>query len=222
MKLIQIPYSHNCVKVRRALELKGLPFETEDIAPAERKSVLAQSGQRRVPVLIDGGRAVVESTAILLYLEERYPEKALLPREPSLRAECLLLEDWADAAFMDLTRRIAYWQILKTPGRLEGLFFPGASGPARLVKGIIGRRLVVRRFGLSEGRNRGDEAEAVRVAKIAIDRLGGRPFLVGDGVTIADITLAAMAAPLDVAANSVKGDASVAALLAWGRGILGG
>ncbi|MBA2564471.1 MAG: glutathione S-transferase N-terminal domain-containing protein, partial [Gemmatimonadetes bacterium] len=117
MRLIQIPYSHNCVKVRRALELKGLPFDTEDIAPMDRSAPKRASGQALVPVLVDGERAIADSTAILLYLEERYPERPLLPAESRLRAECLLLEDWADAAFMALTRRLAYWAVLAQPGR---------------------------------------------------------------------------------------------------------
>ena len=40
MKLIQIPFSHNCVKVRVALGLKEIPYETQDIAPMDRAPFL--------------------------------------------------------------------------------------------------------------------------------------------------------------------------------------
>ncbi|XP_039155386.1 glutathione S-transferase zeta class-like [Eucalyptus grandis] len=39
-----------------------------------------------VPALVDGDFVVSDSYAILLYLEEKYPQKALLPRDPRLKA----------------------------------------------------------------------------------------------------------------------------------------
>jgi glutathione S-transferase len=117
MKLIQIPFSHNCLKVRVALGLKGLTCQTQDIAPMDRAAVVAASGQGLVPVLLDDGHAIADSTRILLYLEERHPDPPLVPREPAGRAECLVLEDWADQAFMELSRRIAYGTILNCTSR---------------------------------------------------------------------------------------------------------
>lgn len=40
----------------------------------------------RVPVLVDDGEVFTQSLAILEYLEERYPEPPLLPRDPVARA----------------------------------------------------------------------------------------------------------------------------------------
>jgi glutathione S-transferase len=113
MRVIQIPFSHNCVKVRRALELKGLPYETLDVLPMNRAPVVAASGQGLVPVLEDDGGAVADSTAILRHLEAAHPEPSLLPEDPAQHAACWLIEDWVDGAFMKLTRRLAYWQIFK-------------------------------------------------------------------------------------------------------------
>lgn len=220
MRLIQIPFSHNCVKVRRTLELKGLPFEIEDISPVDRSTVRDASGQGLVPVLVDGDRSVSDSTAILLYLESTYPERPLLPVDPALRAECLVLEDWANAAFMELTRRLAYWNVLASPGVLESLFFPADRGLRRRIKRKVARRVVRRRFRLSEARNRRDEAEARRLAGLAVARLDGRPHLVGGTLTLADVALAAMSAPMAGAA-AVRDDPQVRELLAWGRTILG-
>lgn len=219
MKLIQIPFSHNCVKVRVALGLKGIPFETQDIAPMDRAPVVRASGQGLVPVLIDGGRAVADSTAILLYLEERYPNPALVPAEPASRAECLVLEDWADRAFMAMSRRIAYGNVLTRPGALGSMFFPGQSGASLWLKERIARRRVTERFGLSARRHGNDLAEAKRLAALAIARLGGRPWLQERGPTIADVALATMSAPL-AADPEARQDPAVAALLAWGEALL--
>ncbi len=60
------------------------------------------------------------------------------------------------------------------------------------------------------------------MARLAVDRIGGRDYVVGDSPSIADVTLAAMAAPLQFASPAVRGDAAVRDLLDWARGILGG
>ena len=219
MKLIQIPFSHNCVKVRVALGLKGLKYETQDIAPMDRASVVAASGQGLVPVLLDDGRAIADSTAILLYLEKRYPDPPLIPSDPTARACCLILEDWADQAFMTLARRAAYRNILSRPGKLASMFFPGDPAPARWIKERIARRVVARRFGLSPGRHARDVAEAKRLAGLAMARLGGRRWLQGESPTIADVALAAMSAPL-AADREAREDEAVRALLAWGEALV--
>jgi len=219
MKLIQIPFSHNCVKVRVALSLKGLKYETQDIAPMDRASVVAASGQGLVPVLLDDGRAIADSTAILLYLEKRYPDPPLIPSDPTARACCLILEDWADQAFMTLARRAAYRNILSRPGKLASMFFPGDPAPARWIKERIARRVVARRFGLSPAGRARDVAEAKRLAGLAMARLGGRRWLQGESPTIADVALAAMSAPL-AADREAREDEAVRALLAWGEALV--
>jgi glutathione S-transferase len=219
MKLIQIPFSHNCIKVRVALGLKGQSYETQDIAPMDRASVVAASGQGLVPVLLADGRAIADSTRILLYLEERYPDPPLVPADPAVRAECLILEDWADLAFMAISRRIAYGNVLSRPGRLAALFFPAETGPALWLKARIARRRVARRFGLSPVRHARDVGEAKRLAGLAMGRLGGRPWLFGSTATIADVALAAMAAPL-ASDRDACSDASVAALLKWAEALV--
>ena len=219
MKLIQIPFSHNCVKVRVALGLKGVACEIQDISPVNRAAVVAASGQGLVPVLVDGPRAVVDSTLILLYLEDRYPDPALVPRDLDVRAECLVLEDWADHAFMAIARRIAYANVLSRPGKLASMFFPNDKAPARWIKERIAKRRVAARFGISPARHEKDLVEAKRLATLAVARLGGRPWLLGASPTIADVALATMSSPL-AADRALRDDKAVAALLSWGDALV--
>lgn len=221
LRLIQIPFSHNCIKVRRALELKGLPYETLDIQPMDRAPVVQSSGQGLVPVLEDGARHIADSTAILRHLEQAYPQPSLLPDDEARRAECWLVEDWADFAFMALTRRLAYWHLINTPGLLEALWFPEARGLKRLLSKRVASRVLKRRFKLSPGQNAKDEAEAPRVAAIALERLGGKPRLFDERVTVADVTLASMSAPLMASAPALREETSVRRLMEWAATILG-
>lgn len=78
-------------RVRIALALKGLSYESvpvhlvrgEQLAPGFR----ALNPQARVPVLeLPGGDALIQSSAIIEYLEETTPEPPLLPPEPLARA----------------------------------------------------------------------------------------------------------------------------------------
>jgi glutathione S-transferase len=218
VELIQVPWSHNCVKVRVALEHKGLEYQTRDLTfnrlPAKRAS-----GQLLVPVLLDRGRTITDSTAILLYLEEQYPRPTLLPDEPAARAECLVLEDWADAAFMAVSRRLVYWS--PPPALVGATFFPAAPALLRRPVGFAVRWFLRARFGMSRRRNARDESAAREAAELAVRRLAGRSHLVGERLSVADIALAAMSGPLALAPPSVRDDANVAALVRWGRGVLG-
>ena len=57
------------------------------------------------------------------------------------------------------------------------------------------------------------------MARVVVDRLGGEDHLVAGQLTLADITLAAMAAPLQY--TKVADDPSVRRLLDWSRGVMG-
>ncbi|HJZ87577.1 MAG TPA: glutathione S-transferase family protein [Polyangia bacterium] len=93
-------YSYNispyAAKVRAVLRWKGLSFREQIIHPARRRILRAKSGQVLVPVLEDAGRVIADSTRILAYLDEKYPERPILPADPIERARAKLLEEWAD------------------------------------------------------------------------------------------------------------------------------
>ena len=92
MKLYTFFRSSASYRVRIALNLKGLRYEQvpihlrrgggEQLLPAYK----AINPQGLVPALEDGGHILPQSLAIIEYLEERYPEPALLPGDPVQRA----------------------------------------------------------------------------------------------------------------------------------------
>lgn len=92
IKLYSYWRSSAAYRVRIALNLKGLDYETVavSLAPGEsehRKSEYqAINPQMLVPFLEDGNIAIGQSMAILEYLEETYPEVELLPLDEPLRS----------------------------------------------------------------------------------------------------------------------------------------
>ncbi len=96
MKLIDAPRCPYCARVRIALAEKGLEFETTVIDLGDRPGwVYELNPSGRVPIL-DDGFALPESAVIMEYLEERFPDIALLPEGLENRARARLLVDRFD------------------------------------------------------------------------------------------------------------------------------
>lgn len=106
MKLYSGPLSLFTAKVRIALAEKEIPYERIEVgwSLADRyephhPDVVALNPRRQVPVLVDGDLVVYDSTQILEFLEERFPEPALYPQDLRGRARARRLEAWADEIF---------------------------------------------------------------------------------------------------------------------------
>jgi len=90
-------------KVLVVLERKRLPYEIDPIVPFfgnDRFSEL--SPLRRVPVLVDDRVTLCDSSVICQYLEDRWPEPALYPRDVAARARARWLEEFADTRMGDV------------------------------------------------------------------------------------------------------------------------
>ena len=94
MLLYSVPISTNVERVTLALAHKGLSVEHAEVPYDDRSEVLRVSGQELVPVLVADGEVVSDSTVILEWLEDRFPEPPLFPGEPARRAEAMVFVDW--------------------------------------------------------------------------------------------------------------------------------
>jgi glutathione S-transferase len=127
----------------------GIPFE-ETVIPLDQpdthENILAFSPSGRVPCLIDGDLAIWESLAIIEYLAESHPDRAIWPSDKAARALARSISNEMHAGFqslrsacpMNLRKRFAYrdWgrgaaedavRIVELWSDARGRF--GASGP---------------------------------------------------------------------------------------------
>ncbi|AMK32840.1 MULTISPECIES: maleylacetoacetate isomerase [Pseudomonas] len=91
MELFTYYRSTSSYRVRIALALKGLDYQAlpVNLLKGEQRGAdyLALNPQGRVPALrLESGELLVQSPAIIEYLEEAFPETPLLPRAPEARA----------------------------------------------------------------------------------------------------------------------------------------
>lgn len=100
IKLYDFPMSPRARKVRIVLAEKGLQYEkvAVDITKGEQKKpeYLAINPYGKVPALQDDGINVYESTIIMEYLNDKYPNQPLLPADPGQRARARVLIHYGD------------------------------------------------------------------------------------------------------------------------------
>ena len=103
MKIIGSYVSHYVRKVLVCMELKGLEYEVDPITPFFGNDEFRRlSPLCRIPVLIDDGLVLTDSSVIAEYLDEQFPEPRLMPTEPKERARARWLEEFADTRLGDL------------------------------------------------------------------------------------------------------------------------
>src|SRR5689334_17052980 len=82
----QLSNYHN--KVRLALLERGIQFEEDaEVKPSQDDAYLAKSPMGKVPYAEIDGKRLCESQVIVEYLEDRFPQKPLLPKDPLERAK---------------------------------------------------------------------------------------------------------------------------------------
>jgi len=153
---------HGCPFAHRAtiaLHEKSIAFEPHFFTTGARPDELEAVGAyAKSPTMFDDGAIVWDSQVVLEYIEERYPDPPLMPRDAAMRAEVRMLG-----------ARVAA-ELMAKQGVIVGESFKPAD--------------------------QRDEAKAAEAKRAFVDalapwdaRLAGREWLVGDAMTVADITL---------------------------------
>jgi glutathione S-transferase len=187
------PYA---AKVRAVLSWKGLAFDEIQVHPLRRGELRRKSGQVLVPILEDGSRVIVDSTRIVAYLDEQYPEKPVLPADPLDRARTRLYEEWADEGLPHAIQPVR-WLIPHNWNRVAATFrsaYPAGRADDVAFEGVarVVRLRMARRYGPllgfgSPARHLNRLCEALDLVEGAIGPSG---WLVGAEPSVADFAVA--------------------------------
>ena len=111
-------------KVLVCLELKGIPYRIDPIAPFVGNEDFSRlSPLRRIPVLVEGDLVLNDSTVICEYLQDRFPAPSLYPAAPVDRAKARWLEEYADSYLGD----VVIWRMSFQKGVRRFLFNQGTD-----------------------------------------------------------------------------------------------
>ncbi|SMC21340.1 glutathione S-transferase [Andreprevotia lacus DSM 23236] len=209
--LYELAWSHYCEKVRLALAYKGVPWRRVGDNAFSKAGIHAVAGGQRVPrhafptVHDDATGAVVfESTPILDYLDQRYPDAPLLyPGDAANRAAIRQRLIEFDTLLGVPARRFGYTQlILECPTVLPSLFLGQIAGGVftkpglRWLTGHVLGILLTKRFAFHRSEAIGLYEGLERYLLDLAAALDGREFVVGEAFSAADITLATHLRPL--------------------------
>jgi glutathione S-transferase len=125
-KLYHFPLSPFCRKLRLVLAEKRIEVElSEERYWEQDPDFMRRNPAGKVPVLKLDGMMMSESTAIVEYLEEAYPDPALLPRGKQARFEARRIAAWFDDKFHhEVTSKLLYERVHK---KVMGTGYPDSK-----------------------------------------------------------------------------------------------
>jgi glutathione S-transferase len=193
--LVTIPISHYCEKARWALERAGIPYrERAHLQVVHWVAVRRAGGGRTAPVLRCGDRVFAESADIVAFADDR--GAGLRSSDPEVRA----LEEELDERLGPHGRRWMYDRLRGESALVDRYAATGVPAWQRralpfafpLVSRVIDRYLDI---------TPESAAESLVEVRSVYDAIGarladGRPYLMGEGFSAADLTFAALSAPL--------------------------
>ncbi|HHH10636.1 MAG TPA: glutathione S-transferase [Sorangium sp.] len=206
IRLITIPISHYCEKARWGLERAGIPYQEEPHLQLFHYLPAWRYGRGyTLPLLIHSGGILTDSSDILLWVDARYGGQPRLYPD-RLRHQVLALSRQFDEQLGPASRMLMYRHML--PYREVAAHYGGYGIPAwqrwafrkrpyAAVKRIISSRVGLTRAATTRARQRVGQVFDTVAARIS----DGRPYLLGDAFTAADLTFASMCAPLLLPAN---------------------
>jgi glutathione S-transferase len=201
-RLITIPISNYCEKVRWALDRLEISYTEESHVPIFHRFATIKYDGKSVPILVTENHGnFVDSTDILHYLSAIAPaDKKLYPKIPELREEVEKLEELFDEKLGIAVRNWSYFYRVNNRQAMRiawckntpwfeqialTLFFPFIS------------KFIQKKMQITAENAAKSLTEIKRIFELVSQRLSdSRSYLVGDSFSAADLTLAALSAPI--------------------------
>ncbi len=206
--LHQFPHSHFCIRIRWALALKGMPFETKNYMPSTIDEVeKLTGGYRAVPVLQWEKQYITDSPNIARFLESKKEAPTLYPGNATPEL-CDMVNGWVDAKVFPSAARFLVGDLLR--------FLPKEADRKRY------------RARFEAGHGMSPEAAMTKQAEwekelnthwsLLEEQLSQQSYLLGEKISYADLGVASRLRLMEMVGNyAVPGNFPV--LRSWYRGI---
>lgn len=159
------PVSSYAQKVRMALRFKEVDFEKQtpqNLGAGNLDQDFSDANVRmEVPALVDGDFKIFDSTTIMMYLEEKYPNPTMLPSTPEGRATTRMIEEICDTHYEAIN-----WAI----GEIKWFHRAQGEEAERLLTAA--------------------KEQTKQIQDWLVTKLGSKPFFNGDGPGYADFAVA--------------------------------
>lgn len=200
LKLYQFPISHFCEKARWALEIKELPYRKVNLSLlSHAKKTKKIAPKSTVPILEHDGHYIQQSDAIITYLDDRFSRRKLTPEDSN---EAKLAEAWesfADREIGPAVRLLCYHTLLEHRDLVVPLMTQDGTWYSSSMTKFVFPKMVapMREFmKINDATAQEAEEKISNALDNLVETIGDKEFLVGDTFTRADLSVAAMLAPL--------------------------
>ena len=189
--LHQFQVSPFCDKIRRILHWKGIDYRIQEVPLARAPAIRRINPIGKLPCLEHDGTFVADSTDIAHYLEEKFPEPPILPKDPVQRALCHVLDDWADESLYFYEMRLRFTLPHNARRWIPELVHADSGILKALAPHVIPGML--RRLTRKQGVGRKSVQQVLEDVQRHVDALAGllgdREWLVGEALSLADLSV---------------------------------
>jgi glutathione S-transferase len=181
-------------KVFITLAEKGIDYTTQNVDLFKNEQYAPEylkiNPKGVVPALDHDGRIVIESSLICEYLDDCFPLPRLVPQDPFLRARMRLWSKAVDEQLFEATRELSFSAMFRE--RMRNMTEAQRQGRYQNVGDPIKRARLISTY--EEGVDSPYVFQGVGAFEMAFDKMekdlqAGGPWLVGAGLTLADINM---------------------------------
>jgi glutathione S-transferase len=215
--LYQFQVSPFCDKVRRILQWKRLEHRIEEVPLARALGVRKINPTGKLPCLEHDGTFIADSTDIAYYLEAKFPEPPILPKDAAERALCHVLDDWADESLYFYEMRLRF----TLPHNARRWIPELVHADPRFVKALAPFfiPLMMRRLTRQQGVGRKSREQLLTDVERQVDAIAGLlgqgKWLVGNALSLADLSVYAQLSCIRGAAEGARIIEAHPSVVAW-------
>tara|TARA_B100000676_G_scaffold187009_1_gene183877 strand:- start:821 stop:1495 length:675 start_codon:yes stop_codon:yes gene_type:complete len=174
-----------------ALHAKNLQYRVEEISPALGQiEIFKISGQKQLPVIMDeNGQIISDSSTICEYIDTKNTNNSLFPSDPIHLSQSKIIEDWADTTMASVCKQALIKSAFENP-QLRAALLPNELPSS--IRGIFEKLPFnnlskISNVVLSNKSN----IELQKILESLSKSLIYKKFIIGESLTIADISIAA-------------------------------